>query len=359
MKILYVLYEYPQLSQTYIKTEIEALKARHEVEIISLGPPDLAYQNHQPFQVFSSLKEIVTKIHAFKPDVIHSHWLQMAPVLYKIARKTKVPYTIRAHSFDVLSTPFKPTLKDYLSRCSLRYLIDSFKLKHLYWRFNLGEIHPSINNPYCLGILAFPFARSILTQLGVKPHQIIDCYPVIDYAKFVNDAPNGAGVMNVGACIPKKKMENFIDLSLLVPSRKFTLYSIGYQSKKIAEYNESKGSPVEVLDAIEPDLMPVEYKKNQWLVYTADFVSNTVGWSVSVAEAQAAGVGVCFPNLREDLNGYLGGAGILYDSIHDIAEIIKQDVPTEMREKGFEVAKRSDIQTHLHLLESLWAAKPA
>jgi hypothetical protein len=80
----------------------------------------------------------------------------------------------------------------------------------------------------------------------------------------------------------------------------------------------------------------------------------TIGWPIAVAEAQAAGVGVCFPNLRPDIQDYLGGAGILYSSLTELVDIISQPVPEEMREKGFEVAKKSDIKTHLHRLTDLW-----
>lgn len=48
---------------------------------------------------------------------------------------------------------------------------------------------------------------------------------------------------------------------------------------------------------------------------------------MSVAEAQAAGVGVCFPNLRPDLAEYLGGAGYLYDSLAEVAQVVAKSPP--------------------------------
>jgi hypothetical protein len=97
-----------------------------------------------------------------------------------------------------------------------------------------------------------------------------------------------------------------------------------------------------------------EYKQHQWLVYTAAFELATVGWPMAVAEAQAAGVGVCMPNIRPDLKEYIGNAGYLYDSISEVAEIIAKPVPDEIREAGFLQAKKSDIQEHKHLLTDLW-----
>jgi hypothetical protein len=100
--------------------------------------------------------------------------------------------------------------------------------------------------------------------------------------------------------------------------------------------------------------MPAEYKKHQWLVYTASFEMKTVGWPMAIAEAQASGVGVCMANIRPDLKQYVGEAGILFDSIHDITGMIQKPVPEEMREAGFEQAKNSNINEHKRLLTDLW-----
>jgi hypothetical protein len=100
--------------------------------------------------------------------------------------------------------------------------------------------------------------------------------------------------------------------------------------------------------------MPREYKKHAWLVYTADRALGTVGWPVSIAEAQASGVGVCMPNLRPDLRDYVGPAGFLYDSIGDVARIISKPLPEELRQMGFEHAKKSDIFQHRQMLINLW-----
>ena len=273
----------------------------------------------------------------------------MAPILHKLSCKTKVPFTIRAHSFDVLGK------SDRLS--SVRRIINNFRIKPFFPGFSPKSVSCLINSESCLGILAFPFARELLVSVGIKDTKIYDCYPVMSYKKFMNKSPNGKGVMNIGACIPKKKMEYFIDLAKLVPERPFNLYSIGYETPKISNYNKLHGSPVKILDVIEPELMPEEYKKNQWLVYTADATFNTVGWPLAVAEAQASGVGVCFPNLRKDLNEYIGGAGIIYDSINELPDIIRNDVPVSLRDLGFEIAKKSDIDTHISILLSLWKLK--
>jgi hypothetical protein len=51
---------------------------------------------------------------------------------------------------------------------------------------------------------------------------------------------------------------------------------------------------------------------------------------------------------------YVGDCGFLFDNIDDAAKIIAQPFPQELRERGFEQAKRSDVKGHIHLLRNLW-----
>ena len=105
--------------------------------------------------------------------------------------------------------------------------------------------------------------------------------------------------------------------------------------------------------------MPGEYKRHQWLVYTAEMASATIGWPMSIAEAQASGLGVCVPNVRPDLRDYVGPSGFLYDSIEEVAPIIARGYPDELREQGFATAWWSDIRRHRDVLLQLWDAAPA
>lgn len=355
IRILYVLANYPQLSQTYVKNEIEALMQDFDINIIALDGPDLnskvyqpytSYKNFQPYNIEKNPSKILDKIKSFKPDVLHTHWLNMAALLHRLSEKSGVPYTIRTHSFDVLN--------EKISCNFASYLYNLYRGWPQFRGFMPKHVAKLINSKNCLGILAFPFIRKSLEIGGIEASKITDCFPVVSYKKFLDQSSNGSRVMNVGACIPKKRMQDFIDLGSYVTERKFNLYSIGYKTPLIEKYNKDLDSPVNIVSTIEPEQMPIEYKKHQWLVYTADRASNTVGWPMAVAEAQASGVGVCLPNIRSDLQEYLGGAGYLYDSIDEVKEIIKNDVPNEIRLNGFEQARKSDIDEHKYLLTTLW-----
>lgn len=188
----------------------------------------------------------------------------------------------------------------------------------------------------------------------MRDEKIVDSYPVVNFKRFHDRSPNGDAVMNVGACTPKKRMEDFLELATRVPDRAFNLYALGYYAPIIAQKNVKMGSPVNIVPPVEPSEMLSEYKKHQWLVYTACPKLNTVGWPLAVAEAQAAGVGVCVANVRADMRDFVGEAGILYDSISEVEGMVSGPVPEEIRESGFIHARKCDVFEHKKLLTSLW-----
>lgn len=332
-RVLYILHHFPQISETYIRSEIEAIQEFCDVRVVSLRPADLAYSEHVPYDLTDSPQRIRSIIEEFAPDVLHAHWLQQVPALAYFGgyfdqggTGRAIPFTVRAHSFDTLGT--NPD--------------------------QIGKTREIINSELCLGVLSFPFTRALFEKAGVRGDKIVNCWPVVNYRRFYDPSPNGDGVMNVGACLPKKQMSDFVQLASRHPGREFSLYAMGYNVRAMEQLNAAAGSPVRVVPAVEPTQMPAHYKKHSWLVYTAAHEYNTVGWPMAIAEAQAAGLGVCLPNLRPDLREYVGPSGYLYDSIAEVSDIIALPVSEEARQIGFEHARKSDVLTHRHLLLELW-----
>ena len=339
-RVMYMLKNFPQMSETYIKTEIEAVRERCEIAVVATKKANLPAKNHVPFRQIEDLSVIRELIKEFRPHVLHSHWLHSAKLLGKLASKINVPFTVRAHSFDSI----------WVNRSTF----DRLPFFHAYrLPSHIRRAVSYINGDLCLGILALPFARPRLEAAGIHSKKIIDCYPVVNFRHFYNTSPNGDAVMNVGACIPKKNMGDFIELASTAPEMRFNLYALGYNVEQLREYASASGSPVKFVPPVELEEMPAEYKKHRWLVYTAA-KNGTVGWPVSIAEAQAAGVGVCVANIRADLREYVGNAGFLYNSVSEALEIISKPFPAELREMGFEQAKKSDVFEHRALLFDLW-----
>ena len=329
-RVLYVLYQYPQLSETYIRAEIAAIQAEADIEIISLTPADYPYKDFYPFTLLRARDDIQRAIERLRPHVLHTHWLgdQLALVT-DLARTNGIPFTVRAHSFDTLFT--YPAVPGQLA----------------------NEVG-ALNGELCLGVLAMPFSVQNLIAAGVDARKIRVTYPAVDFSNFYDRSPNGDGVLAVGASLPKKKFEDFVTIAAALPGVPFDLYSIGYGSPALRAVNEAQGSPVTMRAPVEPGDMPAVYKAHRWLVMTASKEIGTVGWPLCIAEAQASGVGVCVPNLRDDLKEYVGEAGFFYDSAAEVVDIISRPYPDAMREAGFEQARKSDIGVHKKELTDLW-----
>ena len=327
-RVMYLVRNFPQVTQTYIKNEIDALWDDYEISLISLTHPNVPYKRHIPFQRIEDLGLIREQIEEFRPGVLHCHYLSNAPTFAALIRDHRVetPFTFRAHSYDAMGS-------------------SAFA----------AQAAPVINHELCLGVLAYPYTRPLLEGAGIRPDRIHDCFPVVNVPKFHDRSPNGTAVMNIGAAIPKKRMEDFVDLAAMTPGLEFDLYGVGWVVDELRQYKASKGAPVNIIDPVEPDDMPGEYKRHAWLVYTACREMKTVGWPMAVAEAQASGVGVCMPNLRPDLREFVGASTILYDTIDEVADLIRRPPAAELREAGFENARKSDIWRHKTVLTDLWA----
>jgi len=336
---MYILRQYPQTSETYIQTEIDAVSSEYEIIVIAFkqsGKDGTAtYKEHTPYLVINDSGQIDNAIRMFKPQVLHTHWAISMPFIYNLAKKFDIPFTVRAHSFDAMFSQVTSLLQ---------------------WRKIEKEvISKSVKDDLCLGVIAFPFTRPYLEANGAQPDKVIDCFPCIDFNRFYDRSPNGDAIMNVGACLPKKRMEDFIELGLRCPDKEFNLSPVSYEVANIVQKNKAMGSPIRIHSPVEPSLMPAQYKKHQWLVYTADKHINAVGWPLSVVEAQASGVGVLLPDLRPDIKDYIGDSGYIYQSMEEVIEIISGSVPDQIREAGFENAKKSDVYDHKVLLTDLWS----
>lgn len=331
-RLVYVLERYPQLSETYIKAEIEALLPTWDVQIVSFRRVDHPDPEWQPFHLVQDPSALARLLKDLKPRVLHTHYLHMAPVLLGLAQVTGIPFSVRAHSYDSIVVPGRPQPKGFAC---------------------IGEV---VSHPLCLGLLSFPFTRPWLERAGVPPEKLHDAFPLVNVARFHDRGPNGKGVMNTGAALPKKGFEDYLRLASMLPGRTWDLFPVGYQTEALAARNEALGRPV-TLHATRPSArMPEVYKAHDWLVYTASFDIGNVGWPMAIAEAQASGCGVLVAGLRPDLADYLGGAGFTYRTLEEAADILARPYPEGLRELGFEKAWRSDSRRNLPQLTDLWTA---
>lgn len=329
-RVMVFVREFPQISQTYIKNEVETLARDHEVAIVSLAPANVAEPVHLPYRMLTQYPDMLAAIREFKPQVLHCHYMLLVNLVARLARESGLRFTVRTHSFDIMETAGNYANPDWqLARDNLR-------------------------SETCLGVLAFPFLRPVLTQFGVPPQKLHDVPPVVDFERFHDRGPNGRAIMNMGAVRPKKKMEDFVELSRLMPGREFNLYAMGYSVDQLKAYSEQRKGPLNFVPPIPHAQMPAEYKKHEWLVYTAHSDIRSVGWPMAIAEAQAAGVGVCLAGLRPDMQAYVGESGHLFTDLETVRDIISAPPTPAAREAGFEQARKSDIRVAITLLTDRW-----
>ena len=232
--------QFPRILESYIKTEIEAIREKCEVRIITTKKASMPAKSHLPFCHIDKIATIREAIEDFRPDVLHTHWLHSARLLGELSKQCKIPFTVRTHSFDSIW--------------------DDARVTSGWGRIFSGNSLPPhvreairfIRSDLCLGILAFPFNRARLEKAGISGDKITDSYPVVNYPLFHDTGPDGYAIMNMGAAITKKKMEDFIDLGSMLPGRTFNLYAMAYDVDKLRKLNENKGEPVNIITPVEP-----------------------------------------------------------------------------------------------------------
>jgi hypothetical protein len=334
MRILLLYKGYPRISHSYQIVEAIELNKNYEVMIISFEWELFTKsENHLPYVITSSPLKEIAKIVKFKPDIIHSHYLDTIDICTQLSKQLKIPFTIKSHSFDILSSDCKQYIK----------LINE--------------------NMYCLKIIVFPEFVDRLLKIGIKESKLLPMYPTLDINLFINrEIENGYHIMSGGAFLPKKNIKGFILLSKKIkqiyPEKQITYYSVMENKSyynEILQFNRVNGNPVNFL-TVQPDKMPMEYKKHQWLIYTACPKLKTVGNPLMVAEAQASGVGVIMYKLRDTLIDYVTENGYLYNTDEEVLEIISQNFDEDKRNKAIEISKRYDMKEKIKDIENVWTS---
>lgn len=346
MRVLVLLADSAAQGDPAIRNEIAALEAGHEVRVLTRR--DAASGRDSA----STFARILDAVRAFAPDVLHAHGFTQLGFAGRLAEAAGVPFTLRAHATDTA------ILRPAGMRARMAGWLRRTPRPERTADFEAGL--RAMANDLCLGVLILPFTRPWLVRAGVNEGKLIDCFPAMPFAAFHDRSPNGDAVMNIGAVAGSRAASDILRLANKVPGREFNLYAPDAGAPEgLATRGAQQRAGVKVIAPVDASAMPGEYKRHRWLVLTADprtAKSAVPDWPLAIAEAQAAGVGVCMPNLRPDLARYVGeGAGILYDSVDELPAIVSGPLPDEMRERGFAQARKSDIMQHLHLLTDLWA----
>lgn len=290
LKILYALWHYPQLSETYVRAEIRAaLKLGVEIEVWSEENVAAPYESEVQYHR-GELSETIAR---FKPDVVHTHWLFIAEKLIEELKDQTVPITVRSHGFD-----FTPERTINLDR-----------------------------NPRVRGIYLFP-------------HQVRQCPPLSEKALslpaafdpdlyYPSETKDRRLVLRVSAALPTKDLICFMKTAQLCPEHRFILVLCrAYLRESVADefmkMNREMGSPVEIR-------INLQHEDVAQLMRTAGIYMHTTnpaepfGMPISIGEAMASG---CYVLARrmQDCAEYLDKAGDLYETPEEAAELIRKTI---------------------------------
>jgi glycosyltransferase involved in cell wall biosynthesis len=216
----------------------------------------------------------------FKPDLVHFHWLSTPwwPYLDELRRHDfDVPVTIRGHSFD----------------------------------FDLPTARELLRLPCVKRLWLFPHYASLVSDPKVVP--LTACYDPEIYF------PDGGGVMprqvlRVGAGMPSKGLEGFVEVAKLCPTRKFVLVvtrSFPPDDWFADHLVHVRPENLEVHVNLQREEVLALMLKSSLLV-TGHGVHNQFSMPVAIAEAMACGLTIMAPNVPA-ARLYAGNAGVFYD----------------------------------------------
>ena len=285
LKVLIHTYDYPQLSESYIETEIAWMRRRGvEIEVFALteaGAPGIAsVPVHR-----GDLGEVVDH---FNPDLVHCHWLsQMSPAV-EAARRRAIPVTLRNHAFD-----FSP---------------------HALSTVDAGVTRSIYQYPHLVDSSEIDGVRVVPVPACFDSHRF---YPRRERDRRL--------VLRASACLPTKDLELFFDVAAAVPQFRFVLalaeiVSYPELRTEFEQLNASLGGPVDLRWNLSHEAMAELTSQAGLYLHTFGFVQ-PMGMPVSIAEAMACGA---VPIVRESpaARSYAGESALYYDTVDDAARLL-------------------------------------
>lgn len=280
--VLYVVWGYPKISETYIKAEIGfMLRSGVKVEVWSPIVGTVGMMGQVPVHRGT----VSDAIKAVKPDLIHVHYLNAYHDAFEIAAEEGIPVTVRGHSFD----------------------------------FSPGNCRRVADWPCVLRIYLFPhFAARMKGEQKVYPLPV-----AFDPREFTVDRPKiREMVLRTAAAKATKGLHDFIGTASLCPAHQFVLVANVVHSDYMTKLRDQAKGSVFFFEDMSNENTAGFTRMAGIYMDTNDPDLQPFGMPVSIAEALAAG---CYVLVRRSraAEEFLGGAGALYESQWEAAHQIK------------------------------------
>lgn len=286
MKVLYVLWNYPQLSETYVIAEIAfALRSGVDVHVWA----QIAQKAGIPEQCPVHRGTLAQAIADTNPDVIHVHYLVVAERhIQEIP--ASIPVTVRGHSFD-----WTPGLA-----------------------IQIAEL-PSVRK-----VFLFPWFASQVS------HPKIAGLPVAFSSGRFKEAPgkDRRMVLRLAAGLPTKGLIHFFSTAREMPDFRFVLViatagGYGGFDAELRRMNKLFDNRVDLQTDLSWDDAATLIHLAGINLHTCDPARNPFGMSISIAEALATGSLVLVPQCPEAVE-YVGNAGRFYPSPAAAVPLIRE-----------------------------------
>ncbi|HEV3394881.1 MAG TPA: glycosyltransferase [Xanthobacteraceae bacterium] len=290
-RVLYVVWQYPQLSETYIEDEIRCmLRLGAHVEVWHEMQPATPHPTSVPIHD-GPLADVVRRV---RPDVVHVHWLGFATKRAALLAQLGVPVTVRLHGFDT-------------SAEACRAILDQ---------------------PWILAVHCFPHHLDLIGRSDPRLRAVPAAF---DTTLFRPSASKDRRlVLRAGSALPSKDPALFFELANRLPDYRFVLAAVTCTleeryAEAYRDLHRQMNSRCELMfDIQHEDLVPLMERAGIYL-HTAKPPGTEhgtpIGMPVSIAEAMATGAYVLVRDLPE-LSGYVGDAGATYRDVEHAAEII-------------------------------------
>jgi glycosyltransferase involved in cell wall biosynthesis len=290
-RVLYAIWQYPQLSETYIESEIRCmLRWGVHAEVWRKRAPTSPHPPSVPIHDGS----LVDAVHRVQPDIIHIHWVGFVTMQAQTLAQLGVPVTVRLHGFD--TTP------------------DS------------GRALLAL--PWVRAVYGFPHHLSLIERAHPKLRGVP---AVFDTTLFRPHAEKDRRmVLRASAALPSKELPFFFELAKRLPDYRFVLAAITCSDSEsypesLRDLHRQTNSPCQLLFDVQHDELAPLMAQAGIYVHTAKPPGTEhgtpIGMPVSIAEAMATGAYVLVRDLPE-LRDYVGPAGAVYRDVDDAAKII-------------------------------------
>ncbi|MEX2207046.1 MAG: glycosyltransferase [Myxococcota bacterium] len=278
LRVLYALWHYPHLSESYVRSEIRAVRALGvDVQVWAQDPGTAPYESDVP-HFYGDLGKVVAE---FRPHLIHTHWLRQ-PRHMKELRATELPVTVRGHGFD------------------------SSRQKAM----------KAASDPMVAA--AFPFPQFV-PRLPWRRKKIFGVPVGFDASLYSPGIHKDRRlVARVGVGIPSKDYGSFFEIARRCPDHRFVLavcpaYTVEHYIDEIVAMNAALGTPAEIRHSLQHEEVAELLREAGTYLHTSR-PGEPYGMPISIAEAMASGCYVIGRKLGISPS-YIGDAGVTYSSV--------------------------------------------